>query len=345
MNPNMAFYAVNTKIVTKKGRILNSRDWEKFIECNSIEQLADKFKDNIEIGKAFEGVTVSDSFRVNLETVISRLRKIEIENMLHYFSGNYKDFLKSFLLEEEIHDLSLIIRMLSREESLEGIDDRFIHSELYTSLNFDELLAVKSVEQLINKLKGTIYYDGLKNFTRDDALSREFHVEMKLYVALYKSMYEAAEKLGKEDKRAARDLIGLRIDLLNVQWIYTALKYYKISPEEMFIYSLEGGSHFGYKELKNLCYSKSMDEFIKLIGGYLKYDIFNDLNDAEIDINSVIDSYMYNYLKNKHYHNIGTAISFIYLIDIVINDLTSIIEGIQYDVPREELKGYLSYKM
>jgi len=345
MNPNMAFYAVDTKIKTKEGRILNSRDWEKFVECSSIEQLEDMLKNNIEIGKAFEGVKVSHSRRINLETVMSRLRKIEIENILHYFSGNYKDFLKTFLLEEEIHDLSLIIRMLSRGESLNNIDERFIHSELYTSLNFDDLAAVKTVEQLINKLKGSIYYEGLKNFTGDDALNREFHVEMKLYVALYKTMYESAGKLDKEDKRAAEELLGFRIDLLNVQWIYRALRYYKISPEEMFIYSLEGGKDIGYKELKNLCYSKSMDEFISLADRYLKHDLFNDLNSAEIDINGVIDSYMYNYLKSRHYHSIGVAISFIYLLDIVINDLTSIIEGIKYDVPREELRGYLVYKI
>lgn len=345
MNPNMAFYAVDTKIKTKKGHILNSKDWKKFIECNSIEQLENMLKNNIEIGKAFEGAKVSSSRRINLETVIIKLRKIEIENMLHYFSESYKDFLKNFLLEEEIHDLSLIIRMLSRGESLKNIDERFIHSNLYTSLNFDELVASKTVEQLIDKLNGSIYYEGLKSLTVEDALNREFHVEMKLYAALYKAMYESADKLGKDDKGAAEELIGLRIDLLNIQWIYRALKYYKISPEEMFIYSLEGGKDIGYKELKSLCYSKSTDEFINMVDRYLKHDFFNDLNSAEIDINGVVDSYMYNYLRSRHYTGIGTAISFIYLLNIVINDLTSIIEGIRYDVPREELKGYMVYKI
>ena len=54
---------------------------------------------------------------------------------------------------------------------------------------------------------------------------------------------------------------------------------------------------------------------------------------------------MFNHLNNKSYHNIGTAISFIYLLDIIINDLTSITEGIQYNVPKDKLKGYLAYKI
>lgn len=345
MNPNMAFYAVNTKIVTKKGRILNSKDWNKFIESTSVEQLADHLKNNLEIGKAFNDVSSNESQRVNLETVLSKLRKVEIENLLHYFSGEYKEFLKTFLMEEEINDLSLIIRKLSRGESLEGIKERFIHSELFTSVDFNELLTVNSIEQLTQKLKGTIYYNGLRNLTKEDALKREFHIEMKLYVAFYKSLFESSEKLDKVDYKVVKDIIGKKIDLLNIQWIFRAQKYYNISPEEIFIYSLEGGKNIGYDRLRNLCYSKSLEELKKLVKNYLEYDLFKDLNDAEIDINVAIDSYMFNYLKSKSYHNIGTVISFIYLLDIVINDLTSITEGIQYQVSKDKLKGYLAYKI
>lgn len=345
MNPNMAFYAVNTKIVTKKGRILDSKDWNKFIESTSLEQLSDLLKNNVEFGKAFSEEDLSESERVNLETALSKFRKIEIENLLHYFSGDYKEFLKTFLMEEEINDLSLILRMLSRGESLEGIKERFVHSDLFTTLDFDDLISLKNIEQLTKKLKGTVYYNGLRNLTSEDALKRDFHIEMKLYVVLYKTLFEAAEKLDKEDMKAAKEIIGLKIDLLNIQWIFRALKYYSISPEEIFIYSLEGGRKIDYDKLRNLCYSKSLDEFKKLVKSYIEYDIFKDLNDAEIDINVVINSYMFNYLKNKSYHNIGTAISFIYLLDIIINDITSITEGIQYNVPKDKIKGYLSYKI
>lgn len=345
MNPNMAFYAVNTKIVTKKGRILDSKDWNKFIESTSLEQLTELLKSNIEFGKVFEEVSLSDSDRINLETLISRFRKIEIENLLHYFSGDYKEFLKTFLMEEEIKDLSLILRMLSRDESLEGIKERFVHSDLFATLNFDDLMSVKSIEQLTKKLKGTIYFNGLRNLTSEDALKREFHIEMKLYVALYKALFDAASKLDKEDMKAAKEIIGLKIDLLNIQWIFRAIKYYSIKSEEIFIYSLEGGRKIGYDKLRNLCYSKSLDEFKKMVKSYIDYDLFKDLNDSEIDINVVIDSYMFNYFKNKSYHNIGTAISFIYMLDIIINDLTSLTEGIQYNVPKDKLKEYLAYKI
>lgn len=345
MNPNMAFYAVNTKILTKKGRILNINDWNKYLESSSVEYLSELFKNNEEIKKTFDDVVISNMNRDSLEEVISRLKTKEIENLLHYFSGEYKEFIRIMLMEEEIRDLSLVIRKLSRGESLDNLRGRFVHSELFSTVNFDDILNSKSVEQLTGKLKKTPYYNGLRNLTKEDALKREFHIEMKLYVVLYKTLFEAAERLDKEDLKAVREIIGFKVDLLNIQWIYRALKYYNISPEVIYNYSLEGGKDIDLNRLKKLCYSKSADEFRNLVKKFLKYDLLQDLNDAEIDINVVINSYMFDYLKGKNYNNIGTAISFIYLLDIVINDLTSIVEGVKYQVPREKLKGYLAYKI
>ncbi len=347
MNPNMAYYALETKIVTKKGHILNSKDWKKYIESDSLEHLAELLKSNPEIGKVFKDINNTENERVNLETVLSSLRKYEIENLIHYLSGDYKEFLKAFLIEEDIKDLSLILRKLSRGDSLNGIKEGFIHSKLFTCLDFEKILTARNIEQLIKMLKGSIFYNGIKNMSNADVLNREFHFEMKLYSVLYKSLLERAEKLDSDDSKTAKDIVGLKIDLLNIQWIYRAIKYYNISSHEIYFYSLEGGNVLNNDKIRNLCYSKSFDEFKVLVNEYFKYDLFKDLTDSDtnIDINVVVDAYMFNYLKNKNYRNIGIVISFIYLLDSIINDLTSITEGVQYQVPKEKLKEYLAYKI
>lgn len=343
MNPNMAYYALATKIATKKGRILNEDYWNKLIECSTVEQLTYLLKNNLEFGKAFKDVSNDNLDREDLETILLRFKTLEIENLLHYFSGPYKDFIKTILAEAEIQDLSLLLRKVKNGESLEKIEERFIHSKLYSNLPFDELLTSNSVENVVQKLKNTPYYNSLSNITKEDAIKREFHIEMKLYMTLYRTLFEKAEKLRKEDQKAVRQVVGFRIDLLNLQWIYRAKKYYQISPEEIFIYSLEGGNSIGYNRLKKLCYA-NVDEFRKLLKEYFKNDIFKDINE-DTDINTATDAYMLNYLRKNSFNNIGTALSFIYLLNIIINDVTSVIEGIQYNVSKEKLKEYLAYKI
>lgn len=342
MNPNMAYYALETKIATKKGRILNKSAWEKFLDSPSVDVLINHLSENDEFSKAFEGLEIKNLERNNLETVLDKFKTLEIENLLHYFAGPYKEFIKAVLMEGEINDLSLILRKLSREESLDGIEERFVHSKIYTNLNFDELLLSKNVEQLIQKIKDGPYYNSLRNLTKDIAIQKEFHIEMKMYVALYKNILERAKKLRKIDEKIATEIVGLRIDLLNIQWIYRALNFYHISPEETLIYSLEGGKTLGYNRLKKLCYA-SIDNFKKMVFEFFRYDFFNNL--ADEDINVVINSYMLNYFRKNSYDGIGTPLSFMYLLNIIVNDLTSITEGIQYKVPREKLKNYLAYKI
>ena len=343
MNPNMAYYAIQTKIISKKGHIIRGLDWEKLLECKTVEQLKSLLLDNKEFNRLLEDVKNEQINRDKMEVLLGKFKTLETEDLLHYFSGIYKEFIETLLLEGELQDLSLILRKIARDEKLDGIEERFVHSPKHETLPFEKLMSSKNVAQFTENLKGTPYYSGLKNLTKEDAISREFHIEMKLYVELYRNLIESAKKLDKDDAEAALDIIGLKIDLLNVQWIYRALNYYKISSEEILIYSLLGGKSIDYKKLKKLCYSKTLEEFFKLVKSYLKLDIFDNMDVLGIDLS--VNAYLYEYLKKKKFHNIGAAVSYIYLIGIIVNDFTTIVEGIQYKVPKEKLIEYLAYKI
>lgn len=339
MNSNMAFYAVQTKITAKKGNIYKSLNWDNIFECSTVDQLRLLFLKNKEFEKIFSKVRSDNINRDNFEAILGRFTTIETEDLLHYFSGHYKEFIRELLVESEIQDISLILRKIARQESLEGIESRFIHSDKYATLDFAKLLSSKNVHQFTENLKGSPYYSGLKNLTEEDAVNREFHIEMKLYVELYKSLMEKAEKLDKEDKEAVKNIIGLKIDLLNVQWIYRALNYYKISPEEVLFYSLLGGKSMDYKKMKKLCYSKTYDEFKNLVKSYIGIELSEDKNQI-----GNVNFYLYEYLKKEKFKNIGTVVSYIYMIDIITDDITTIVEGIKYNVPKEKLSGYLAYR-
>lgn len=343
MNPYMAYDAVNTKIISKRGHIFKKDDWDKMLSFSKVDQLTDFLKSYPDIKKIYEDLRNDNIHRDSLEAILGRYKTIEIEELLHYFSGPYKDFIKTMLIESEIADLSLILRKISREEDLKDIEKRFVHSTNYTNLDYDKLLSSKSVTQFTESLKGSIYYNGLKTLSNEDAVKREFHIEMKLQVVLYKTLLTKAENLNSCDMETAKNIIGFKIDLENIQWIYRAIKFYDISPEEILVYSLEGGKKITYSRLKNLCYTKSREEFKNLVKSYIRFDLFKGVSDSNTDIG--IDYNMYNYLNNNRYNNIGSIISYIYMLGITVDDLTSITEGIKYNVPKDKLKGYLAHRI
>jgi V/A-type H+-transporting ATPase subunit C len=337
----MAYEAVNTKIISKRGHIVDREQWDKILGFTSVDQLTEYFKNHIEISSIFEGLNKDSVHRDSLEAILNKYRRYEIEELLHYFSGPYKDFIKSMLIEEEIRDISLILRKITRKESLQGIEESFVHSPKYSKIPYDKLMASNNVEQFNENLKDTPYYGELRNLTDEDALKREFHIEMKLQLIYYNTLLKRAESLEKADVKKALDLICYKIDLENIQWIYRAKNYYSITPEEILIYSLNGGRKINFNRLKILCYAKSMDEFKQISNSFLKFDFFENENKSDI----TIDKHLLSYLRKNRSNDISSVIAYVIIIGIVIDDLTSIVEGIKYNVPKEKIKQYLAFKM
>lgn len=173
-----------------------------------------------------------------------------------------------------------------------------------------------------------------------DTARREFHIEMKLHQLYYGTFLKKADKLGAEDRKIAREIIGLKVDFLNVQWIYRAKKYYGVLPEQMLVYCLPGGAKIGPGRLKKLCYCKSVEEMKQLSVQYLKIDIFTSDNGFIIEKN--IENYMFEYLKKDKFRgNVGFILSFFYMLGCAIREFTTITEGIRYRLPKDDLKKYL----
>lgn len=345
MNPFAAYRAINTKIHGKKRSLLPKTEWAKLAALQNVSQVIDYLKKQESYKAVFATCKNNDLHRSDLEILLDRYCVREIEEMLHYFSGSYKDFFSTFLMEYEILDLDLILRTIAREESMAGIEELFVHSEKWASADYHKLINCKNVAQFVEALKGSSYYLAIKTLTQEDLSKREFHMEMKLYMLYYSILGEKMERLEKKDQKIARLFIGTKIDFLNAQWLYRAIKYYDISPEEILIYSLPNGNKLTYRKLKQLSYIKNVDECKRLIEKYLNYPLFKDNNDAFLDCMS--DRYLYKFALKmaKDDETIASSLSYINLIGIETNDLIALTEGVRYELPENELSKYLVHSI
>lgn len=341
MNPFASYRAINTKLHAKKKNLLSDAEWIKIAQCKNVSQVVEFLKRR----EGYKNLVVAnkncDLHRSDLEIVLDRYIVTEIEDMLHYFSGSYKAFFKTFLMEYEISDLGLILRSIANNEDMADIESLFVHSKKWGIANYQKLIGCKNVLQFIETLKGSHYYTVLKTMTQEDLAKREFHMEMKLYMLFYSELIEKATKLNSKDEEIVKKFIGTKIDFLNAQWIYRALKYYDISPEEILIYSLPNGNRLGYRKLKILSYVKDVESFKKLVEKYLAYPLFKGNNDAYLDCNTERYLYQLATRMDKGDESIASSIAYLYRLDIEVNDLVSLTEGIRYTVPEAELSRFL----
>ena len=345
MNPFASYRAINTKLSAKRRTFLSDREWERAAEFKTVPQMIEFLKKREGYSEAFSKYKLEEFHRGDLEILLQRYMVNQIESILHYYSGSYKEFFKTFLMEYEINDLQLILRVIARNEEKEGIEKSFIHSDHYAQCNYGKLVNSKNVAQFIEALKGTSYYDALKTMVQEDVHKREFHMEMKLYILLYKTLMDKASGLEDMDQEVAKKMIGTKADLINIQWIFRATKYYVISPEEMLIYSLPYGNRLTYQKLKTLAYSKNLEELKKQAEKYISYPLFEKATEEFLDRN--IDKYLYDYIKRfpKEGEDIAQTIAYIYALEVEVKDLTSLTEGIRYTLPEIELSKYLVHTL
>lgn len=71
-----------------------------------------------------------------------------------------------------------------------------------------------------------------------------------------------------------QELLGINIDILNVQWIFRGRYYFNITSEELFNYAANGGAKYDFRSLENFCY---MD--VKTLGKFRKIDYKNIFED------------------------------------------------------------------
>ena len=110
------------------------------------------------------------------------------------------------------------------------LDYKKEYFDRYSQISIDALVASKNVEELVDNLAGTEYYEPLKKI-REMETATLFDYDMALELYYFTTLWKRQKRLlkGKELKLYARDC-GTKIDLLNLQWVYRAKKYWWKRP-------------------------------------------------------------------------------------------------------------------
>lgn len=338
------FAGINTKIRVLKGKMLKREDYEILITKKSVKDVAEYLKSNTDYNKVLKDIEVSNIHRGELELLLKKYIVLKYEKILHYFTGEYKKLFKTLFIRYEIEDLKLYIRGLARGEGLELARKFVIYSGIYSTINHDLLVTSKKIEDFIENLKGTIYYDILKPFEDEEDSKVTFYMEMALDRFYFKSLYEGIKKLDNRDEEILSELFGKNVDLLNLQWIHRGLKHYGLSPEELINYTLRGGHSLSYGEIKDLCYSKDDNELINRMINSRYGFLFDNEETLDLFMERRIERYLYfqflNYYREK-FMNIASPIAYMHLIEYEMRDIISITEAIRYDLDKDDVKRYL----
>lgn len=346
MNSERRFAAINTKIRVLRCKSLDNKDYINLMEKTSVEEQISYLKDHTIYEEDLKEILALDDIE-QVETALKAHIINQYGKLIPYFTDDYRRLFKTILMRYEVEDLKLYLRAMERKEDLNNIWEVSFLKDNYYNLDFNRLKSSANLDEFIENLQGTVYYNALKPYKNEEHSKILFYMEMNLDRLYFKLLKSNSKSLAQVDRVLFEEILGENVDLLNIEWIYRGIKFYNLLPEELINFTLSNGDQFNYEKIKKMCYSD--EQQLKEIVLASRYDfLFDTEKDVDLYMERRIQRYQYyqsmNAFKNGKL-DITLSIAYIHLLEYEMRDIISILEAKRYGLSLEEAKEYLVRKI
>lgn len=305
--------SLNAKLKVMYSEKLKKGDLEDLIKQNTIKDALIILKSKI---PSLEDLP-NDANRIELENALDNILIYDIKKILKYLQGTNKEIFEQYILKYKIAAIKNIYENLFVLKS--DITNNYWIQDLFTDLK--ALASTTKKEDFIEKLPKEIFKEIFINSNSD------FERENKLD----KYYFENFLKTIKGKNKILENLLKTKIDLLNILWAYRCSKYYGINSQDVLI-------NYFYKidlnTIKKIENSKNLEDLKQSLENTIYKDIIK--NDIEIDIRR----FMYKKSK-KTFRNelidLSMIISYFKIIETEKENIITIIEGIRYKMPSQNI--------
>lgn len=338
------FAAVNTKIRALEKEFLKREDYLNLLQKSSVGDASRYLMDNIYYRKLLKGIHPETVSRRDIEDILKRNMIKNIDKLIYYFHDDYRILIRSLYMKYEIEDLKVLARSIFNGKDPKTLEKSLIFLGKYSQVEPEKLLEAETIRDLIYSLKGSEFYEFLIPLV-DGRRENLFRFEMALDMGYFNILQSRKLKISAKDKRLLRKWEGTVADLYNIQWVYRGKKYYNLSPEELLNYTISFGDKLTYKDRKEICYTKSLEELFRIVNNTVYSFMFKREEIAtDIYMERRINRFLYYRIKDlnrKSPLSIVQTIEYVWLLEFEVRDVISIIESIRYNLPPEEARKYL----
>ena len=342
----LKYSGIVTKLRAMEAKLLKPENFEEIANLHSVPEVVTYLKENSSYTFVLEDLDENRLHRGDIE-------KILIEQLYHDYAKIYRfcgleqrKFLMLYVKRYETdlinYCLRIVINHYAEPFDLNYKKDFF---DKYTQISIDKLITSRTTDELIENLKGTEYYEPLKKL-KDSPSVTLFDYDLALNQYYFSTMWKKRKKIlkKKELELYTRDC-GSKIDLLNVQWIYRAKKYYNMNPAD--IYSLLVPIHYKISTdlIKEIVEAPGLDELEAALNktSYARHYNFNQ----QLTIEQMYTECLYHLYKmdrRQNPYSIAAINTYLFMKEEELKRLTTAIECIRYSLTPGETLAYVGGK-
>lgn len=332
---NVILYSgIAAKIRAMRKNLLTEDDFNKLSQCGISKEKAEYLSTFKSYAKLFENIDVESLHRINVEQRLNLSMYQDFDKLYKFADMKQKQFMKLYFSHFGINMIKSCLRSING-----GYVDKTAISMykdfIQRNYKFDivALSESRSLEEFINVLKNTHYYTILK-YIYDHGAIDELDYEIALDMKYFNSIWKKKDKvLGKKDADIIAATLGSRIDMMNMNWIYRAKKYYNMDPHEIYAMLIPVRYRISAELMKKMVEAENLDAFMEaekdnFYSARLRqgYEETGNLGEAQ---QMLLDE-IYRRTAEKNPYSIAPINTYFFMKEEEINRIIRIIESTHY---------------
>lgn len=263
--PLTKYAFINAKVRARISKLLSEDTLRQMATARSIDEALVLLR-NSSFGILEEIYTKSGDLKLaELELLKSEIGVYG--TITRYVRDEILDFVRSLLLRFETDNLKNALRIFFdgkiRKRHVEDAVHYILYDTIINTLNIDAIINADNLGEIARSLAATPYGALIKK--HETAVEQDgslFKLEVALDHFFYTNLVIQARGLRGTDRREALRLIGVEIDLQNINWIIRFKNFYNLPLEEVLSLIIPSGFNLDSASIKKTYSSQNVSAIL-----------------------------------------------------------------------------------
>ncbi|MFV0255109.1 MAG: V-type ATPase subunit [Erysipelotrichaceae bacterium] len=336
--------ALSAKIKAKFSKHLSAKDYQNLLAKQSVSEVADYLRNSTYYGEYFSNISSDNIRRGKLESILRDSVFLRYQQLLKFAPNKKQDFFKYQIILNECKTIVRMFTMMKGKNRPDDLEFATYHLSKLSKINYYALLQANNIEEFMGGLVGTPYYKVLMDFSAqavdkinytnlENALNKYYYTEVKQLVDKF---------FVKSEQEDINKVFNCHIEIENLTRVYRLKKSFKYDNSYIKSILTPYYSLINQKRLDQFIDNLNADEFVNELRrtAYTKYIPKQPF----VHIENYMERMLYN--VSRHYLSFSSSaavalVCYSELVEIEIQNIIEIIEGIRYKTPEEEIKALL----
>ncbi len=340
-----AYSAVTAKMRAMSGKLVKKQEYDEMAALASVTEVVNYLKKYPSYEKIFSSESELDIHRGRVEALFQKAIYADFEKIYAFCGLEQRKYLDIYYIRYEIEILKKCLRMLfdKRDVTLDLSEFKDFF-EKRSSLDVVKLGSSGSIGEFVENLKGSIFYPVCKRMENaEDATLFDYENALNLFY-MKKMWNEFSKVMKKRDVKIVTEIYGSEVELLNIEWIYRAKKYYHMSPADIYEFIVPIHYRIHKSLFKQIVEAPTKEEVAKLLQNCY-YARFTEQMDDTSSIEKMYEELVakiHSINSRKYPYSVICIENYLYRKEKEVDKLTTLIECVRYGLSIEETKKYIA---